>query len=579
LEKSSGQLYFPEANELQLTFRSVAIGCIIGSILAAMNIYMGLTTGWTFSGSIIAAVLSYSIFRALKVSKPFSVLETNIAQTTGSATGAMASAAGLISSLPALKLMGHDLSFIELMIWGASVSFLGVFFIIPLREQIIVREKLCFPSGLATAETIQSLFDEGNVLSAKKSSRFLWFALFSAFFTLVAYYLPIIEEPNLLPVIGLSSIAAWGFSILISPTMFGVGMIVGQRVGISLALGAVVGWGLLGPLSSSYEWVTGPIMDIKTGPRGWILWPGVALMVSESLMSVAFSWKSVVSIFKNSSGKVVVTENQVVPRSVWFAGFSVVLIALTTSAYFIFSIHPIHSLIAVCLSSVLAIIGTRASGETDINPIGGMGKITQIAFAAVDPGAVETNVLAAGITGAGAKQAGDLMQDLKTGYMLGASPRKQFYAQCVGILFGVFVAVPIYKLFDTVYEIGGEKMTAPAAHSWKAMAELVTGGTGGLPQHVGVAIVCAAIFGAGCSVAKRFEALRPWTPSAMAMGIAFIVKPYLSLAMFLGSLFLVYWARRAPNSASNFAVSIAAGLLAGGAIMGVGTALLSLLGF
>jgi OPT family oligopeptide transporter len=223
-------------------------------------------------------------------------------------------------------------------------------------------------------------------------------------------------------------------------------------------------------------------------------------------------------------------------------------------------------------------IATRSTGETDINPIGGMGKVTQIVFGAISPGSLSTNLMSAAITGSGASQAADMMQDLKTGHMLGADPKKQFRAQCIGIFVGILICTPIYKLFDSAYTIGEGDIPAPAAHAWKAMAELLAKGLGALPPKCLEAVVIACIVGAILSILKKVKPVAKYVPSGLAMGIAFIVPAYYSMAMFAGSMFLVYWQRKNAAQCESLGFSVASGLVAGEGLMGIMTAVLTLLG-
>jgi len=574
VEKSE-QLYTPQKGELQMTMRAIVVGCLIGGIVSAMNIYFGLRTGWGFGGSLIAAILSYSFFQVLNPKKEFGVLETNIAQTAGSAAGSMSSAAGLISAIPAMKMLGYELSMSELFFWALSVAYLGVFFAVPLRNQMVVVEKLRFPTGTATAETIVAIFAKGEE-AMKKSRMLLGFALFAGILTLLSYFIPAVGHPPLIKWIGLGAVSAWGFSVLISPMMFGAGILIGPQVGISLLLGAIISWGVLGPLAVSQGWVSDNIMSYSDGPRGWILWPGVALMVTDALMSLVFSYKSIINSFKRVDTSEVTGEQ--IPKWWWLGGLTIATLVVCFLAQALFNISPMMTLLAVALSSVLSMIATRSSGETDINPIGGMGKVTQIVFGAVAPGSIPTNLMSAAITGSGASQAADMMQDLKTGYLLGASPKKQFKAQCIGILMGILFAIPIYKLFDSAYKIGDAALPAPAAHAWKAMAQLLSVGVEAMPTKCFEAVVCAVIAGVVLSLLKKVESIKDYLPSGLAVGIAFIVPAYYSIAMFVGSLVLVYWRNKHADHCKAYAFSVASGLVAGEGLMGIVTAALTLLG-
>src|SRR5690606_10220309 len=140
------------------------------------------------------------------------------------------------------------------------------------------------------------------------------------------------------------------------------------------------------------------------------------------------------------------------------------------------------------------------------------------------PGNLTTNLMTAGITAAGAAQAADMMQDLKTGWMLGASPRKQLVAQLVGATVGIFVCVPIYVLFDAVYTVGTEKLPAPAAHAWRGMAELLSSGFEATPTHADTAVLLGLAFGVVVALARKHApaAIARVLPSGLAVGIAFV---------------------------------------------------------
>jgi len=604
------QVHQPRKGELQLTIRAVATGCVLGAVVASMNIYFGLKTGWSIGGSLIAAILGFSVWKVLAGlgAKQLSVLETNIAQTSGSAAGSMTSAAGMLSAIPALGLMGSQFSYWQLAGWALAVGFLGVFYAIPLRNQMVVIEKLRFPTGTATAETIVSMNSAGGAGDALRQAKaLLGWAVVAAIFTQVKYLYPAIEHPMIGNLIAgpeaVQAISAgdaveaagwvvlwvtaglWGFSLLISPLMFGAGILIGPRVGTSLLLGAILGWAVIGPWSQSQGWAPGPIMKYENGPRGWLLWPGVAIMIADAFANLALSWRTVLNTFKPggatlADGDELEPEHMRIPNAWWMIGLGIACVITMTVAHSVFGIPWWMTLIAVAMSSVLAMIATRSTGETDINPIGGMGKVTQLVFGAVAPGKADINVLAAGITSAGASQSGDMMQDLKTGRLLGASPRNQVIAQLVGIMVGIPICAGVYKIFDNAYEIGvDQQFPAPAAQAWKAMAELLSGGFDQLPPHAVPAIVAGAVFGTLLPVIRKFvKPAAPFVPSSLAMGIAFIVPAYYSVAMFIGSMMLVAWKRISPASAAALAIAVASGLIAGEGLTGVLAAIESIAG-
>lgn len=583
--------YTPVAGEAQLSARAVVAGCLLGGMVCAMNIYFGLKTGWSIGGSLIAAILSFSVFAAVRSAfpsvSPFTRLETNIAQTAGSAAGSMTSAAGLLSAIPAMGMLGFELGYLELTMWAASVAWLGVFYAVPLRRQMVLVEKLRFPTGTATAATILAMFSEGGD-AVRKANYLVAFGVLAAVFTLGTYFVPQISHPPLETWIGgalLVWLATYGFSLLVSPLMGGAGILIGPRVATSLLIGAVLSWGVLAPWVESMGYVDGKTMSYADGARGWILWPGVAIMVADALTSLALSWRTILNTFRRSEASPEAIDKasirEQIPNSWWMAGLGVATVLTVVTASMLFQIPWWMTVFAVALSSILATIAVRSTGETDINPIGGMGKVTQLVYGGMAPGSVSTNLMAAAITSAGASQAGDMMQDLKTGYLLGASPRKQLVAQLIGITAGILVCVPIYVLFDSVYEIGIDpEVPAPAAHAWKAMAEVLSVGLEALPQHATWAVLGGLAFGAIMPIIRRVvpESVGTYVPSGLAVGIAFIVPAYYSVAMFMGAMLYQVWLRIDRDGATALGFAVASGLIAGEGLMGVGNAILELFG-
>lgn len=597
------RVYTPEPGEAQLTARAVIVGCLVGSVVSCTNVYIGLKIGWSFGASIISAVLAFSVFSVM--GKRLSVLETNTAQTAGSAAGFMSSAAGLLAAIPAMDLLGYEIPWHMLVLWALGVAFLGVFFAVPLRRQYVEVDKLKFPTGTATAATIMAMFSEAAEAMAK-SRILLTTGILAGAFTLCSHFAPELESPPLdewlagalvaegaeLPsmddgvsVALLATIAAtltaWTFKIYLGPSLFGAGFLIGPRVVLSLVLGAIIGWGVLGPYVQHVGWAPGDVMDFKTGPRGWILWPGVALMVSEALASVAMSWRSFVNVLRfsgASSGAESLPPDHAIPNSWWIGGLVCGATLTVAIASTLFGIPWYLALLGVVLSAVLSAVATRSLGETDINPVGGMGKVTQLVFGILHPGNIASNLMAAGITAGGASQAADMMQDLRTGYLLRASPRKQFLAQLCGICAGIIFAVPAYHLLTSAYELGGEKLPAPAAFAWKAMAELLVDGPDALPEHATTAVVIASLVGVALACLRTIKSIRDYVPSGLAMGIAFIVQAYYSLVMFYGLVIWFIWKRVSPSTAEKYTFAVAAGLIAGEGLMGLVNAGLTLLG-
>lgn len=572
--------YTPAPDEAQLTARAILAGCLIGSVVSCTNIYIGLKIGWTFGASIISAVLSFAVFAML--GKRLSVLETNMSQTAGSAAGYMSSAAGLVAAIPAMNLLGYEIAWPSLLMWSVSVAFLGVFFAVPLRRQIVEIEQLRFPTGSATAATILAMFSEADEALAK-ARVLVWAAVAAGLFKLATHFIPQMEMPPIHEWLGIGALgvaAAWGFQVYLGPSLFGAGFLIGPRVVLSLVLGAVIGWAVLGPIVQQNGWAPGEVMSYADGPRGWLLWPGVALMVSEALGALALSWRTFLRAlrFPMQLDTAEATGRDSIPNTWWVGGLVAGSILTVVISQLVFGIVWYLAIVAILLSAVLASVAVRSVGETDINPVGGMGKVTQLAFGGLAPGQMSTNLMAAAITAAGASQAGDMMQDLKTGHLLKASPRKQLIAQLCGVCAGVVFVVPVYYLFTSAYALGGSEMPAPAAFAWKAMAEVLAEGFGALPPYATTAALVAACVGAAIPVIRMNEKLRPYVPSGLAMGIAFIIQPYFSLVMFFGLVAWWVWRMVNPSAVERFNFAVASGLIAGEGLMGIVTAILTIAG-
>jgi uncharacterized oligopeptide transporter (OPT) family protein len=576
----SKAIYTPQPGERQLTARALIAGCLLGSVVSCTNIYTGLKIGWAFGASIITAVLSYSAFAMFN--RRLSVLETGIAQTAGSAAGYMSSAAGLLAAIPAMMLLGHEFSFGLLILWALGVAFLGVFFAIPLRRQYVEVEQLRFPTGTAAAETIVAMQSESEDALAK--SRLLLIAgLAAGAYTLVSYFFPELKEIPLTTWFSwgaLGTAAAWGFHISVSPALMGAGLLIGPRVVWSLVGGSVLGWAVLGPFAQGQGWAPGKAMDIATGPRGWILWPGVAVLVSESLMVLLLSWKTIVRTFTTratleSGGE---QDGESIPTSWWVGGLLAGSLWTMLLAQIVFDIPWYLTLVAIPLSAVLATVGVRSLGETDINPVGGLGKVTQLVFGGLAPGQMATNLMSAAITSGGASQAADMMQDLKTGYLLGSSPRKMFFAQLTGICAGVLLVVPVYTLFTRAHPLGGEEFPAPSAFAWKAMAELLAEGLDALPPHASTAVACACCCGALLACLRRVPTIKAYVPSGLALGLGFLTFPDQSICMFLGLVIWYLWRTANPTAVEKLSFSLASGMIAGEGLMGIVNAVMTIAG-
>src|SRR5260221_11909250 len=186
----------------------------------------------------------------------------------------------------------------------------------------------------------------------------------------------------------------------------------------------------------------------------------------------------------------------------------------------------------------------RALGETDLNPVLGLGKLSQLIFAVIQPGNVVANIIAGGVAEAGAQQAGDLLQDLKTGHLLGASPRAQFYGQMFGSALSIFVTATAYTLYTRAYPIPGPNFPAPTAFVWLNLARLLRDGS--LPPKSGTFMFSGAFLTVCVSLLKlhayssssdsKLTRYKKWIPSGVAFAIGFLNTPSFSIARLIGGI-------------------------------------------
>jgi len=270
-----------------------------------------------------------------------------------------------------------------------------------------------------------------------------------------------------------------------------------------------------------------------------------------------------------------------VPSS-WFAiGTGIATVGLVIIGYIAFSISPWMGVLAVVMSFMLAIVACRATGETDITPVGAMGKITQLTYGVLAPSNITTNLMTASLTAGTAGASADLLNDLKSGYLLGANPRQQFLAQLSGTLIGTAVSVPVfYLLVPTPDALGTDRFPAPSAQVWKGVAELLANGVESLHPWARWGIVVGGAIGIVLPLLELWlPKYRKWMPSATGLGLALVIPCWNSVSMFLGALIAYVWSKYRAEHGERYITSIASGIIAGESLLGVVVALLSAAGY
>jgi uncharacterized oligopeptide transporter (OPT) family protein len=228
--------------------------------------------------------------------------------------------------------------------------------------------------------------------------------------------------------------------------------------------------------------------------------------------------------------------------------------------------------VAVLLSFALALVACRVTGETDTTPVGAMGKITQLVFGGLSPGNMNVNLMSANITAAAAGSSADLLTDLKSGYLLGANPRKQFLAQFAGIFVGTVVTVLSFRLLvPDVSMLGSDLFPAPAAQTWRAVALALSKGIGSLGMVKVWSIVVGGLVGIVLTVLPLlFPKRQHLIPSPAGVGLAWTFHWYYGLLFFVGALIGWWLEKRHPKLSEEFTFPVASGWIAGESLMGVG---------
>lgn len=580
----------------QLTLRAVLMGSFIGGIMSLSNLYIGLKTGWGLGVAITACILSFSMGAGMKklglIKTNLSILENNCMQSTASSAG-YSTGGAMVSAISAmLMIKGEHMPFTILMAWTVFLAILGVVMAIPMKRQMINVEQLKFPSGVAAATTLRSLYATGE--QAGKKSKSLAIAgiigALTAFFrdNAFAWWPKFLKIPGMLEFpgkIGGQKLIQWTISWEMSLIMIAAGAIIGIRVGWSMLLGAFINFGFLAP--KMYE--IGAIEGLGyRGIVGWSLWGGAALMVTSGLLAFAFQWRTIGRAFSGlvrmvrpgtaeTDPRIEAMEKIEVPGSWFVLGMAVATIGIVGIQVVSFSISWWMGLISVFMTFFLAIVACRATGETDITPVGALGKITQLFYGIVAPANTTTNLMTACVTAGASGSSADLLTDLKSGYLLGANPRKQFIAQFLGIFAGAAVIVPAFYLLVPNAEIlGSDKFPAPAAQVWKGVAELLANGLSSLHITARWALAIGGLIGMIIPILERLfpPKARKFIPSAMGLGLAFVIPFWNTLSMFVGALIAWVLAKKWKDFAEMYTIPVASGIIAGESLMGVLVALL-----
>jgi OPT family oligopeptide transporter len=460
IDEASGQYISPldpfpiEEGEIveehQVTLRAIIVGCALGAVVGASNIYLGLKTGFTFGPQLFGAIFGYAIIKPMSkalpetgilgrlLGGPFGPKENCTVQSAATSAGGLGIL--FVSGIPAMyrlnllsALPQDDLG--KLFSLTAASAFFGVAFVIPLRKYYIIRQRLVFPTPTATAFTIRALHNSvtGAAAAKKKSKALLYtFCVIFCFKVATGYAPGIIYDWHIgwtLFRLGFTSIIAlenWGWWLEFTPSFFGAGMLSGMNASWSFLGGSILAWGIIGPaLVATGKAVGVPASDEfpelisyqalsfddptqyinSPSPRYWLLWPGVLMMLVYSFTDIFFGLLPVLpgmfqsmsggvrGIFRRKSGDAVdEDDDDPVPMAdrvpfIWWG--PLLLLATIMSVALLatqFSMNVGEAILALVLGFLFSFIGVQSSGQTDVNPISTVAKASQLVFGGVAKG-------------------------------------------------------------------------------------------------------------------------------------------------------------------------------------------------
>jgi len=563
----------------EFSFRAIFIGMIFGFIFCIGNAYLGLKTGTTISPSIPAAIMSIAIFRFFKKS---TILENNIVQTIATVGEAMA--AGVIFTIPALFFLEAPPSALRVFALSGLGGILGILFMIPMRRYIIVEEHgiIPFPEGTACAEILKA----GEKTKTPASIALISFFV-GVFYKICTNIFFLWEE---IPKWIIAKYEKTQFSIDSTPALLGVGYIIGPRIaGIMLAGGALSWWVIIPliHLFGSNQLVIFPSdipvakMSAQEVWSSYVRYIGAGAVAMGGLLSLVkigplmfktihLGIKELLRGFKRAK-KVARTDKDISLGFLILGSIAIILslwlIPITGLNLFTIILLVILGFIFVAITSItVGLVGSSA------NPTSGMTLttllITSLIFVAL--GWTERVYLIAAITisavaNVGIAMAATTSQDLKTGFLVGATPRSQQIAEIIGVLIPALILGYTIYILNNAYTLGSISMPAPQATLIAMIAKGII-----LKQLpfilVGIGIVIAIIV-----ALLRINVL------AFAMGLYLPLS--LTTAIMVGALVKIFIKKHINQEAGESrALLIASGLIGGDALSGVFIALFTILG-
>ena len=482
----------------ELTVTSVIMGCILAVIFGAANAYLGLRVGMTVSASIPAAVVSMGVIRVIL--RRNSILESNMVQTIGSAGESLA--AGAIFTMPALFLWAEEgltskPGIVEITLIALCGGILGVLFMVPLRNALIVKEHatLLYPEGTACADVLLA----GEEGGANASTVFSGMGL-------AAVFKFVVDGLKLLPADVSAAFKSFKGEIgmEVYPALLGVGYIVGPKIASYMFTGSLIGWMviiplicLFGPDTWMYPAAEGTtIAQLYANGGASAIWStyvkyiGAGAIATGGIISLIKSLPLIVTTFRDSMKSMKGSKNTSTERTAQDLPMQFILLGVIAMVFIIWIVPAIPvTLLGACIIVVFgfffATVSSRMVGlvGSSNNPVSGMAIATLLiaTFAIKSSGKTGIDGMTAAIAVGSviciiAAIAGDTSQDLKTGYLLGATPKKQQMGEMLGVVVSGLAIGGVLYLLDAAWGYGTAEIPAPQAQLMKMIVEGIMGG-------------------------------------------------------------------------------------------------------
>ena len=576
----------------ELTVTSVIMGCILAVIFGAANAYLGLRVGMTVSASIPAAVISMGVIRVIL--RRNSILESNMVQTIGSAGESLA--AGAIFTMPALFLWAEEgLSdkpgIVEITLIALCGGILGVLFMVPLRNALIVKEHatLLYPEGTACADVLLA----GEEGGANASTVFSGMGL-------AAVFKFVVDGLKLLPADVSAAFKSFKGEIgmEVYPALLGVGYIVGPKIASYMFTGSLIGWMviiplicLFGPDTWMYPAAEGTtIAQLYANGGAAAIWStyvkyiGAGAIATGGIISLIKSLPLIVTTFRDSMKSMKGSKNTSTERTAQDLPMQFILLGVVAMVFIIWIVPAIPvtllgAVIIVVFGFFFATVSSRMVGlvGSSNNPVSGMAIATLLiaTFAIKSSGKTGIDGMTAAIAVGSviciiAAIAGDTSQDLKTGFLLGATPKKQQMGEMLGVVVSGLAIGGVLYLLNAAWGYGTAEIPAPQAQLMKMIVEGIMGGN--LPWG----LVFVGVFLAICLEILRIP--------VMPFAIGLYLPIYLNATIMIGGIVRGLLDRRkgvdekTKTAQATDGTLYCAGMIAGEGLVGILLAIFAVVG-